>query len=126
MTLLGNILWLIVGGLLTSLGYAIGGILLCLTIIGIPFGLAALQIAGAALLPFGKSISTKDSGQGCLPMGFNILWLLLFGWEIALAHIFSGFIFAITIIGIPFAMQHFKMIPVALFPFSYKLERTNP
>lgn len=121
MSLLGNIIWLLFGGLFAALGYAIGGLLLCLTIIGIPFGLASLRMASDVLAPFGKTVTSQPTGQGGLATVFNILWLVLFGWEIALAHVLGGIVLAITIIGLPFARQHFKLVPVALFPFSYRL-----
>ncbi len=122
MSLVGNILWLVFGGFLAALGYLIGGIILCLTIVGIPFGLAAFRMAGASLMPFGKSVHSQPGGEGCLPLVFNILWLVLFGWEIALVHIVFGVILAVTIIGLPFAQQHFKLLPIALLPFSYRLD----
>lgn len=122
MTALGNVLWLILGGFLAALGYWLGGILLCLTIIGIPFGLKCIRIGTMVLLPFGKHVSPTPRGEGCVALFFNVLWLILFGWEIALTHLIGGVIFAITIIGLPLARQHFKLVPVALFPFSYRLE----
>jgi len=122
MSLIGNIIWLIFGGFFAGLGYIIGGIILCITIIGLPLGLKAIKFGFTVMSPFGKAVQPTDGGDGCLPMVFNILWLVLFGWEIALVHIASGIALAVTIIGIPFAMQHFKLVPVALFPFSYKLD----
>ncbi len=121
MSLIGNIIWLLFGGFFAALGYAVGGLILCVTIVGIPFGLVSLRMAGDVLMPFGKTITPKPAGQGCLATAFNIIWLVLFGWEIALAHIAGGIVLAITIIGLPFAQQHFKLVPVALFPFSYEL-----
>ncbi len=122
MSLLGNIIWLIFGGFFAGLGYIIGGLILCITIIGIPFGLQAIRLGLATFTPFGKTVEQKPGGQGGIALIFNILWLVLFGWEIALAHIIGGLILAITIIGIPFAKQHFKLVQVALFPFSYQLQ----
>jgi uncharacterized membrane protein YccF (DUF307 family) len=121
MSLIGNIIWLIFGGLIAGLGYIIGGILLCLTIIGIPFGLQAMQLGVATLAPFGKEVVQGGRREGCLVLIFDVLWLVLFGWEIALAHLAGALILAITIIGIPFAKQHLKLVPVALLPFTYKL-----
>lgn len=122
MSLIGNIAWLIFGGLPAAIGYFLGGLALCVTIVGIPFGLVAFKMAGTVLAPFGKSVVSTPRGQGCIAAVFNIIWLVLFGWEIALAHIIGGLLLAITIIGLPFAKQHFKLVQVALFPFSYKLE----
>ena len=121
MSLIGNILWLIFGGFFAGLGYLIGGLALCITIIGIPFGLKAFRFAGAAFAPFGKDVVETQGGQGVLAMVFNLIWLVLFGWEIALIHIGFAIVLAITIIGLPFAKQHLKLIMIALFPFSYKL-----
>lgn len=122
MSLLGNIIWLIFGGLPAAIGYFVGGLALCLTIVGIPFGLVSLRMAGAVLSPFGKTVVPSPRGQGCLATAFNIIWLLIFGWGIALAHIIGGLLLAITIVGLPFARQHFKLVQIALFPFSYRLE----
>lgn len=119
--LLGNILWIIFGGFFVFLGYMLGGLLLCLTIIGIPFGLAAFRIGFATLAPFGKRVVESPEAGHPLRMIFNVLWAVLFGWEIALAHVISGVVLAITIIGLPFAWQHFKLIPVALMPFGITL-----
>lgn len=121
MSLIGNILWLIFGGFLAGLGYIFGGLMLCLTIIGIPWGIKTIQFGFTVMTPFGKRTSPSAGGDGCIPLVLNIVWLVLFGWEIALIHLTFGIIFAITIIGIPFAQQHFKLVPVALLPFSYKL-----
>ena len=126
MSLIGNIIWLIFGGFIAGVGYIIGGLLLCLTIIGIPFGIKAIEFGFMAMLPFGKDVVNVSSGDGCLSMLFNIIWLLLFGWGIALAHAVFGLILGVTIIGLPFAVQHFKLIPVALLPFTYKLAKTAP
>ena len=121
MSLLGNIIWLIFGGFVSGLGYIIGGLSLCLTIIGIPFGIQTIKIGIATMAPFGKeNVVTPDSGS-VINMTLNVIWVILFGWEIALSHLVHGLILAITIIGIPFAQQHFKLIPVALFPFGRTL-----
>lgn len=121
MSVIGNIVWLIFGGLITGLGYILGGLLLCLTIIGIPFGLKAMRLGAATLTPFGKTVIPDERGEGLLPLILNVIWILLFGWEIALAHLVSAAVLAITIIGIPFAKQHIKLIPVAFAPFSFRL-----
>ena len=121
MSLLGNIIWLICGGFLSGLGYIIGGILTCLTIIGIPFGLQAIKIGIASMAPFGKENVVTEDADSLLAMILNVIWLIVFGWEIALNHLFWALILGITIIGIPFAYQHIKLIPVALFPFGREL-----
>ncbi len=121
MTLLGNILWLIFGGLLSGLGYILGGLVLCLTVIGIPFGLQSVKLGVAALTPFGKEVVERESANSCLRVLFNVLWLLFFGLEIALAHIVLALLLTLTLVGIPFALQHIKLVPLALFPFGRDL-----
>ena len=121
MSFIGNLLWLIFGGLLAGLGYIIGGFLLCLTIIGIPFGRQAIKIGFATLAPFGKQVIENENANSPLRIIFNLIWLLLFGWGIAIAHAVHALVLAVTIIGIPFAVQHVKLIPVALFPFGRDL-----
>ncbi|MEM6456545.1 MAG: YccF domain-containing protein [Acidobacteriota bacterium] len=123
LSLLGNILWLIFGGLLAGLGYIFGGLVLCLTIIGIPFGLQSIKLGWATLAPFGKEAVELEDANSCLRLGFNVLWLLLFGWGIALTHLVHAFFLAITIIGIPFALQHIKLVPMSLLPFGRALRK---
>ncbi len=121
MTCLGNIIWLIFGGFFASLGYIFGGLAMMLTIIGIPFGIQSIKIGVANLSPFGKEVVATENAGSLLSIIFNVIWILLFGWEIALVHLVSGVILAITIIGLPFAKQHFKLIPLALAPFGRQL-----
>jgi uncharacterized membrane protein YccF (DUF307 family) len=117
MSLMGNIVWLIFGGFLAGMGYIIGGIALCITVVGIPFGIQAMKIGVATFAPFGKEVIELENANSVGNTIFNMIWLLLFGWEIAIAHLIHGIILAVTIIGLPFAKQHFKLIPLALFPF---------
>ena len=121
MTLLGNIIWLIFGGFFAGLGYIIGGLGLCLTIVGIPFGIQAMKLGVATFAPFGKEIVEEPDGNSVLRVILNIIWIILFGWEIAIAHLVSAGVLAITIIGIPFALQHIKLVPVSLIPFVHEL-----
>lgn len=121
MSLLGNLIWLIFGGFIVGLGYIIGGALLCLTIVGIPFGLQSIHLGVATFAPFGKELVASEN-QSSLKIIFDVIWIVLFGWEIAMAHLVSALILAITIVGIPFAKQHIKLIPVALFPFGQNLQ----
>ena len=121
MSCLGNIIWLIFGGFLAGMGYIIGGLFLCITIIGIPFGLQSIKIGVATMAPFGKEIVETESAGSTLGILFNLIWLVFFGWEIALAHALGALILAITIIGIPFAKQHVKLIPLALMPIGREL-----
>ena len=121
MSTLGNVVWLVFGGLIAALGYIIGGLFLCLTVVGIPFGLQSMKIGIATLAPFGKEVVEAREANSALRIIFNILWLVLFGWEIALAHLVSALLLTITILGIPFAKQHIKLIPLSLFPFGRDL-----
>ena len=121
MSVFGNIIWLIFGGFFAGLGYILGGLVLCITIVGIPFGLQAIQLGVATMAPFGKEVKPNERAGGLLSLVFDVIWLLVAGWEIAIAHLIGGIILAVTIVGLPFARQHFKLIPVALFPFNYEL-----
>ena len=118
MNFLGNLVWLIMGGLLTALMYWIAGLLMCITIIGIPFGVQLLKIGSLSLWPFGHDLQPKaDSAMGCLQVAFNVLWILLGWWEIALTHLTFGLILCCTIVGIPWGLQHFKLALGSVFPF---------
>lgn len=123
MSFLGNLVWIIFGGFISSLGYLIGGLALCLTIVGIPFGLQCFKLAGAVLTPFGKEITEDPDANSTMRVVFNLIWIVLFGWEIAVAHMVSAIFLGITIIGIPFAIQHVKLAPLSLFPFGRDLKR---
>ena len=117
MKLLGNIIWALFGGLFISLYYFVVGLLLCLTVVGIPFGLQLMKMAGFALWPFGHEVQAGPQDSGCLSVCMNIIWIILGGIEIALTHLGLGVVFCVTIIGIPFGLQHFKMALLALVPF---------
>jgi uncharacterized membrane protein YccF (DUF307 family) len=121
MNFLGNLIWLIFGGFIAALGYIIGGLALCLTIVGIPIGLQSIRIGLATLAPFGKEVVVEEEREGGLALLFDLIWIVLAGWEIALAHLASALILAITIVGLPFARQHLKLVPVAIFPFQRSL-----
>jgi uncharacterized membrane protein YccF (DUF307 family) len=117
MNFLGNIIWLVFGGFAAALGYIFGGFILCITIVGIPWGMQCFKIAGLVLWPFGKKIMPSKSGMGCLSVLFNIIWLICGGLYTALVHLlFAGILF-ITIIGIPFARQHLKLMELSFMPF---------
>ena len=122
MSLLGNILWLVFGGLIAGLGYIVGGLLMCLTIVGIPFGIQSMKLGVATFAPFGKRIVEAPDANGPLQIVLNVIWLIFFGWEIAIAHLVSAGVLAITIIGIPFALQHIKLVPIALLPLGRSLQ----
>ncbi|MBI9044531.1 MAG: YccF domain-containing protein [Anaerolineaceae bacterium] len=121
MEAIGNIIWLIFGGFLAGLGYILGGMLMCITIIGIPFGVQSMKLGVATLTPFGREIVLREDRGGVLELIFNIIWAILFGWEIAIINLVSAIILALTIVGLPFAKQCFKLIPLALFPFGKEL-----
>ncbi|MBQ6710294.1 MAG: YccF domain-containing protein [Bacteroidales bacterium] len=121
MKFLGNILWFVLGGFLVSLYYFIVGLLFCITIIGIPFGLQLIKLAGFALWPFGHEIQPDTNDGGCLAIIMNVIWILVGGVEIAMLHLTFGVFLCLTIIGIPFGVQHFKMALLALIPFGKKI-----
>lgn len=121
MNFLGNILWFVLGGFIISLYYFLAGLLFCLTIIGIPFGVQLIKLAGFALWPFGHDIQSDTNDGGCLSIIMNVIWILVGGIEIAVLHLTFGAVLCITIIGIPFGMQHFKMALLALIPFGKKI-----
>src|SRR6185503_12274606 len=114
MNLLGNIIWLIFGGLAAAFGYLVGGIVLCMTVIGIPFGLQCFKLATLVLWPFGSHVVSGESRAGCLSVVFNIIWLICGGLYTALVHLLFAFLLCITIIGIPFARQHLKLMELSL------------
>ena len=117
MKILGNIIWLIFGGILTCIEYLVSSLLLMITIIGIPFGLQTLKLAMLALWPFGRKVTDNGNSGGCLNVFMNILWIIFGGFWICLTHLFFGILLCITIIGIPFGRQHFKMAGLSLTPF---------
>ncbi|MFT3739368.1 MAG: YccF domain-containing protein [Breznakibacter sp.] len=121
MKTIGNIIWLFFGGILIALEYLVSSILLIITIIGIPFGLQTMKLALVALWPFGCSIQTGAQSSGCLSTLMNVIWILVGGIWICLSHLFFGVLLFITIIGIPFAKQHFKLAALAITPFGKKV-----
>lgn len=121
MRFLGNILWLILGGLVISLYYAFMAILFCITIIGIPFGVQLFKMARLALWPFGRDVRPGSNDGGCLSILMNIIWILFGGVEIAMLHVGFGIFCCLTIVGIPFGVQHFKMALLALIPFGKEI-----
>lgn len=117
MKLLGNIIWIVFGGVLIAIEYLVASIFLFITIIGIPFGMQTVKMAELALWPFNKKVVTHERSGGCLHIIFNVIWILVGGIWIAVTHLVFGIFFAITIIGIPFAQQHIKLAGLALVPF---------
>ena len=121
MKFLGNILWFVLGGFIISLYYFLVGLFFCITIIGIPFGLQLIKLAGFALWPFGHDVQPVENDGGCLSILMNVIWILVGGIEIAMLHLTFGVVLCITIVGIPFGLQHFKMALLALAPFGKKI-----
>ena len=121
MKLLGNVIWFVFGGLLIAVEYLIASVLLMITIVGIPFGIQTLKLAGLALWPFGSTTRSNERSSGCLSVLMNLLWLFVGGIWISLSHVVIGLIFFITIIGIPFGRQHFKLAALALTPFGREI-----
>jgi uncharacterized membrane protein YccF (DUF307 family) len=120
MSTIGNVLWIVLGGgFLLFFEYLLGGLILCLTIIGIPFGVQCIKLSLLALLPFGKEITHTKSNAGCLSIIMNIIWIPFGGIPLALTHLIFGILCAITIIGIPFAKQHLKLAALSITPFGH-------
>lgn len=119
MNIIGNLIWWLFGGIVLAFIWLLLGIVLCITIIGIPFGIQCIKIAGFIFWPFGREVELGNFGVGGLLM--NIIWILLVGWELAIAHLFSGLFCAITIVGIPFAFQHFKLAKLSFLPFGAEI-----
>jgi uncharacterized membrane protein YccF (DUF307 family) len=119
-----NIIWLVLCGLWMSIAYVLVGIVCFILIITIPFGIACFRIAGYVLWPFGKQIAPRSTaGAGAL-IG-NILWIVLFGWELALGHLIAGVLLSLTIIGIPLGLANFKIIPISLMPLGVNIVSTE-
>jgi uncharacterized membrane protein YccF (DUF307 family) len=116
-----NVLWFVLGGFLVSLAYLLGGIILCLTIVGIPFGIQCFKLSVLGMAPFGKEIRETEPPGGAIAILMNIIWIILPGLELALIHLFLAFVFGLTIIGLPFATQHLKMTRLAILPFGFKV-----
>ena len=121
MSLLGNIIWLIFGGLFAALGYFLGGLSLCLTIIGIPFGFQCFKLGIAVLTPFGKEVVELPDAYSPIRIILNVLWVFTMGWMLAVGHVVVAIFLALTIIGLPFAYQNLKLVPLALLPFGHDL-----
>jgi uncharacterized membrane protein YccF (DUF307 family) len=125
MNTLGNLIWLLFGGLYSAFFYCVGGLALCLTVIGIPFGLQCFKLAGFVLWPFGRMAVGTPAGSGCLMLVLNIIWIFMGGLWLAIGHIVFGLLLCLTIIGIPFGRQHFKLVEVSLMPFGKRIVNIN-
>ena len=119
MNFIGNIIWLVFGGILAAIAWFLAGLILCITVIGIPFGIQCFKISTFVLWPFGRQIELGNFGVGGFL--FNIIWIIFFGWEFAITHLIIGAIFCVTIIGIPFGIQHFKFAQLGLIPFGARI-----
>ena len=117
MNILLNLIWIVFGGWVIALEYVVSSLLMMVTIIGIPFGLQTLKLAVLALTPFGSTVVDTTSSGGCISLLMNVIWWFVGGIPIALTHIGLGLLFCITIIGIPFGVQHFKLAGLAFTPF---------
>lgn len=120
MRTIGNVLWLVLAGWWLALAYLVAGVLACILIITIPFGLASFRLAGYALWPFGRRIEVRR-GAGVPSVIGNIIWIVLFGWELAVLHVIAGLILMVTIIGIPFGFASIKMGALALIPLGTRV-----
>jgi uncharacterized membrane protein YccF (DUF307 family) len=118
--LLLNVIWFILGGWLIFLAYLLGGLILCITIVGIPFGVQCFKLSILGIAPFGRVIEERDPPSGFLAVLLNVIWILLPGLELAIIHLVLAAIFAVTIIGLPFAAQHLKMTRMAILPFGFR------
>ncbi|PKM50550.1 MAG: YccF domain-containing protein [Firmicutes bacterium HGW-Firmicutes-7] len=116
---LGNIVWIVFGGLISAVMWLLCGLLCCVTVVGIPFGLQCFKIAGLVLAPFGRDVQVGEFGAGGL-IG-NVIWLIVLGWELALSHLVFAALFCVTIVGIPFGLQHIKLAKLALLPFGARI-----
>lgn len=123
LSLLLNVLWLFFGGIWMALGWLFAALLMALTVVGLPWARAAVNIASYTLLPFGRVAVSReavsgreDFGTGPLGALGNVIWLILAGWWLALGHLLTAIALAITLIGIPFAWAHLKLVPISLWP----------
>jgi uncharacterized membrane protein YccF (DUF307 family) len=122
MKILGNLLWLIFGGFMIAMEYFVSSLVLMITIIGIPFGIQTFKLGVLALWPFGSHIVVRSGSSGCISVLMNVIWIIIGGFWICLSHIFWGVLLCITIVGIPFGKQHFKLAHIALVPFGKSVE----
>ena len=121
MRTIGNILWLVLAGLWLAIAYVIAGVVMCILIITIPFGLQAFKLAGFTLWPFGRTVVPNPDASPALGCLGNIVWIVLVGWELAVVHLVAGVMLCLTIIGIPLGLACFKLIPLALLPFGQEV-----
>ena len=118
MNFIGNLIWIICGGLFSAIGWWLAGILWCITIVGIPVSLQCFKMSSLSLNPFGKEVIDEGGAVSCL---LNIIWFFASGLELAIGNLVIGCVLCVTIIGIPFGMQFFKIARLALFPFGARI-----
>jgi uncharacterized membrane protein YccF (DUF307 family) len=119
-----NLIWLVLAGFWLAIGYAVAGIICCVLIITIPFGIAAFRIAGFTLWPFGRTMVDKPGAGGGALIG-NLIWIIFAGWWLALGHLTTGIALCLTIIGIPLGVANFKLIPISLIPLGKRIVPTD-
>ncbi|WP_216210045.1 YccF domain-containing protein [Amycolatopsis aidingensis] len=115
-----NVLWLVLSGFWLAVGYLVAGVICCILIITIPFGLASFRIANYAFWPFGRTLTDRE-GAGVASLIGNVLWIIFAGWWLALVHLVTGILLCVTIIGIPLGIANFKLVPVALVPLGREI-----
>ena len=115
-----NIIWLVLAGFWLALGYVLAGIICCILVVTIPFGIASFRMASYALWPFGRTVVDKPTAGAWSVIG-NVIWVIVAGWWLALMHIITGIAEAITIVGIPLALANWKMVPISLFPLGKQI-----
>lgn len=120
MRTLGNLLWLILAGWWLALGYLVAGIIACILVVTIPFGIASFRLAGYVLWPFGRRTEFRQDAGAWAMIG-NIIWIVVLGWELAIAHLVAGLLLCVTIVGIPFGIACWKMVPLALLPLGQQV-----
>ena len=125
MKTLGNIIWVVFGGWLVALEYLVAAVSLMVTVVGIPFGWQLLKIAWLSLLPFGNEFERAEAEFPVTRWFFNSIWLIFFGLMIVASHLLLGLLFSLTIVGLPFGIQHFKLAKVALWPFGLAFDMTE-
>lgn len=121
MRLLLNLIWLVFSGLWMAIAYTFAGLVLGITIIGIPFAIASFRMANFALWPFGREVVDEPGGSGAFDLLGNVLWVVLAGWWLAIGHIVTGIVQCLTIIGIPLGIANFKLVPVSLLPMGKRI-----
>ncbi|WP_233496108.1 YccF domain-containing protein [Geodermatophilus sp. TF02-6] len=120
-----NLVWLVLHGWMLALAYLLAGVIACLLVVTIPFGIAAFRLAGFVVWPFGRT-TVRAPGAGVASAVGNVLWFLVAGWWLALVHVAAGIAFCLTIIGIPFGIASFKLAAVGLFPLGKRVVETTP